>query len=114
MTTSNPVVLAVGQSWNELGFEEKVLAGKATLIDGRKLDADDPVWKEAAVILLGTQYKLDAERLKAISGGKLKGVIRYGIGYDNVDAAAAGRCWTTRWGASQEPGQVREAYEQRF
>jgi D-3-phosphoglycerate dehydrogenase len=86
---SNPVVLAVGQSWNELGFEEKVLAGKATLVDGRKLDANDPVWKEATVILLGTQYKLDAERLKAIAGGKLKGVIRYGIGYDNVDAKAA-------------------------
>jgi D-3-phosphoglycerate dehydrogenase len=86
---SNPVVLVVGQSWNELGFEEKVLAGKATLVDGRKLAADDPVWKEATAILLGTQYKLDAERLKAIAGGNLKGVIRYGIGYDNVDARAA-------------------------
>ncbi len=89
MTTNNPVVLVVGQSWNELGFEEKVLAGKATLVDGRKLAADDPVWKEATAILLGTQYKLDAERLKAIAGGNLKGVIRYGIGYDNVDAKAA-------------------------
>jgi D-3-phosphoglycerate dehydrogenase / 2-oxoglutarate reductase len=90
MSEENSVVIAVGQSWNELGLEEKVLAPTgARLIDGRKLAADDPVWKEATGILLGTQYKLDAERLRAIAGGKLKGVIRYGIGYDNVDAKAA-------------------------
>jgi D-3-phosphoglycerate dehydrogenase / 2-oxoglutarate reductase len=90
MSQEKPVVIAVGQSWNELGLEEKILtAAGATLIDGRKLAADDPVWKEATGILLGTAYKLDAERLRAIAGGKLKGVIRYGIGYDNVDAAVA-------------------------
>ncbi len=90
MTTSNPLVIAVGQSWNELGLEEKVLAPTgARLIDGRKLAADDPLWKEATGILLGTAYKLDDARLRAIAGGQLKGVIRYGIGYDNVDARVA-------------------------
>jgi D-3-phosphoglycerate dehydrogenase / 2-oxoglutarate reductase len=90
MSEETPVVIAVGQSWNELGLEERVLAPTgAKLIDGRKLAADDPLWKEATGILLGTQYKLDADRLRAIAGGKLKGVIRYGIGYDNVDAKAA-------------------------
>jgi len=88
---SNPVVIAIGQSWNELAIEKEVIdAAGATLIDGRQLAADDPIWKEAVVILLGTATKLDAARLAAIKeGGKLKGVIRYGIGYDNVDAKAA-------------------------
>jgi len=90
MSDEKPVVIAVGQSWNELGLEEKILAPTgAKLIDGRKLAADDPLWKEAIGILLGTQHKLDADRLRAIAGGKLKGVVRYGIGYDNVDAKAA-------------------------
>jgi D-3-phosphoglycerate dehydrogenase len=90
MSEEKPVVIAVGQSWNELGLEEKILGPAGVkLIDGRELAADDPVWKQATGILLGTQYKLDAERLRVIAGGKLKGVIRYGIGYDNVDAKTA-------------------------
>jgi D-3-phosphoglycerate dehydrogenase len=90
MSEEKPVVIAVGQSWNELGLEEKILGSAGVkLIDGRELAEDDPVWKQATGILLGTQYKLDAERLRAIAGGKLKGVIRYGIGYDNVDAKTA-------------------------
>src|SRR5690606_15405868 len=90
MTTNTPLVIAVGQSWNDLAIETDILAAAGVrLIDGRALPADDPLWQEAAGILLGTAHRLDRARLQTLAGARLKGVIRYGVGYDNVDAAAA-------------------------
>ena len=90
MSEDKPVVIAIGQSWNDLKIEEKVLADAgAKLVDGRNLPADDPVWNNVTGILLGTGTRLDAGRLADLAKSGCKGVVRYGIGYDNVDAAAA-------------------------
>jgi len=90
MGQDKPVVVAIGQSWNDLKIEEKVLAeAGADLIDGRDLPADDPVWAKVSGILLGTATRLDAARLADLAKAGCKGVVRFGIGYDNVDAKAA-------------------------
>jgi D-3-phosphoglycerate dehydrogenase / 2-oxoglutarate reductase len=90
MSDDRPVVVAIGQSWDDLLIEEKVLekAG-ARIVDGRNLSADDPVWNDVDGVLLGTATKLDPQRLEELAKSGCKGIVRYGIGYDNVDAAAA-------------------------
>lgn len=83
-------VLALGYTWPDLSIEDGVLAAEGhEIVDGRKLPPDDPLWAEASGVLLGTALKLDAARLAAMPN--CKGVVRYGIGYDNVDVAAAER-----------------------
>jgi D-3-phosphoglycerate dehydrogenase / 2-oxoglutarate reductase len=90
MSDDRPVVVALGQSWNDLKIEEEILArAGAAIVDGRKLPAEDPAWDNVAGVLLGTAARLDRERLAALAQSGCKGVVRYGIGYDNVDAAAA-------------------------
>lgn len=90
MSEDRPVVVAIGQSWNDLKIEETVLekAG-ATIVDGRNLSADDPIWNNVDGILLGTAIRLEPERLAELAKSGCKGIVRYGIGYDNVDAAVA-------------------------
>ena len=83
-----PTVIAIGQTWPDLSIEQEVLGeAGADVVDGRGLQPDDPLWAAASGVLLGTAYKLDAARLAALP--RCRGVVRYGIGYDNVDVAAA-------------------------
>ena len=90
MSDARPLVVAVGHSWKDLEIEEKVLAeAGARIVDGRNLATDDPAWSSAAGVLLGTAARFDRERLARLAKSGCKGVVRYGIGYDNVDAAAA-------------------------
>jgi phosphoglycerate dehydrogenase-like enzyme len=87
-TGSHPLVIAIGQTWPDLAIEEQVLGPRGVrIIDGRSLSADDPVWAEAAGILLGTAHKAEGAFLRRLKN--VRGVVRYGIGYDNVDIAAA-------------------------
>jgi len=90
MSEDRPVVVAIGQSWDDLQIEEKVLESSgATIVDGRNLAADDPAWDNVDGVLLGTATSLDPDRLADLARSGCKGIVRYGIGYDNVDAAAA-------------------------
>ena len=90
MSEDRPVVVAIGQSWDDLQIEEKVLEKSgAKIVDGRNLSADDPTWHNVDGVLLGTATSLDPERLAGLAKSGCKGIVRYGIGYDNVDAAAA-------------------------
>jgi D-3-phosphoglycerate dehydrogenase len=90
MSDGKPVVVALGQSWADLKVEELVLArAGARIVDGRNLAPDDPVMANVAGVLLGTADKLDRERLARLAQSGCKAVVRYGIGYDNVDAAGA-------------------------
>jgi D-3-phosphoglycerate dehydrogenase len=86
--TAAPLVIAIGQSWNDLAIETRVLDPDGIrIVDGRKLPPDDPLWAEASGVLLGTAQKLDAARLQHLTG--CRAIVRYGIGYDNVDIGAA-------------------------
>jgi D-3-phosphoglycerate dehydrogenase / 2-oxoglutarate reductase len=83
-------VVALGHSWGDLKIEEEILAAAgARIVDGRNLPADDPVWANVAGVLLGTADRLDRARLEVLAKSGCRAVVRYGIGYDNVDAAAA-------------------------
>ena len=82
-----PIVVAVGHTWPDLSIEQQTLGAYARLIDGRPLQPDDPVWAEASAVLLGTAYKLDPERMRAMPS--CRAIVRYGIGYDNVDIRSA-------------------------
>jgi len=90
MSDGRPVVVALGQSWNDLKIEEEILTRVgAAIVDGRNLPAEHPVWDDVAGVLLGTADRLDRERLAGLAQSGCMGVVRYGIGYDNLDAAAA-------------------------
>jgi D-3-phosphoglycerate dehydrogenase len=90
MSDGRPVVVALGHSWGDLKIEDEILAEAGVrIVDGRELGADDPVWANVFGVLLGTADRLDRERLTWLAQSGCKAVVRYGIGYDNVDAAAA-------------------------
>lgn len=90
MSDASPLVAAVGHSWKDLDIEARVLAeAGARIVDGGALAPDDPTWNDVAGILLGTAARLDREHLTRYAKSGCKGIVRYGIGYDNVDAAAA-------------------------
>ncbi|MBT52532.1 MAG: 3-phosphoglycerate dehydrogenase [Mameliella sp.] len=75
--------LALGHTF-DLSLEREIFADSdITLVDGK--DDYDPAQVEG--ILLGTALQLD--RAKLAEYPNLKGVMRFGIGYDNVDVAAA-------------------------
>jgi D-3-phosphoglycerate dehydrogenase len=81
-------VLALGYTWPDLALEAGILsAASHTVVDGRKLAPDDPQWGRAAGVLLGTAHRLGAAEIGAMPA--LRGIVRYGIGFDNVDIPAA-------------------------
>lgn len=84
------LVVAIGQSWNDLRIEEEVLKNAgARIVDGREIPDDDPVWQKVDGVLLGTAIRVDQDLLVRLANAGCRGIVRYGIGYDNVDAAAA-------------------------
>lgn len=82
-----PIVIAVGHSWPDLSIEQETLGAYARLLDGRPLQPNDPVWAKASAVLLGTASKLDRESMRAMPS--CRAIVRYGIGYDNVDIRSA-------------------------
>jgi len=81
-------VVALGHSWPDLSLEEAALAPEGLrIVDGRDHAPGQGPWAEAAGVLLGTALRLDAARLAALP--RCRAIVRYGMGYDNVDLAAA-------------------------
>jgi D-3-phosphoglycerate dehydrogenase len=88
---ARPVVAIVGPRWPDLSIEEEILEPLDPVI--RSDPGTDPgalrkTLSGADVALAGPDPRLDASALALISG---KGVIRYGVGVDNVDLDAARR-----------------------
>lgn len=84
------IVAAIGQTWPDLAIEQAVLAPQGIeIVDARGIAGDDPLWSKLSGVLLGTAHKLDAAALAALP--RCRGVVRYGIGYDNVDVDAASK-----------------------
>lgn len=82
------IVLAFGHAFSDLTIEQELLAAvDARVVDGNGLPSDSPLWAEVTGVLLGTGERLSAIRLMAMP--KCKAIVRYGIGYDNVDLATA-------------------------
>ena len=81
-------VLALGHTFPDLSIEQGVLAAAgARVIDGNGLPLGSPVWAEVLGVLLGTGERLTEARLRAMP--QCRAVVRYGIGYDDIDVAAA-------------------------
>jgi D-3-phosphoglycerate dehydrogenase / 2-oxoglutarate reductase len=85
------IVAVLGTRYPDLSVEEAILAPRGVrLMPGPGRDSDDivAVAGEAAVVLVGGAVRLDAaviERLSCI------GIVRYGVGVETVDLAAASR-----------------------
>lgn len=81
-------IIAVGHTFKGLEVEKAFFADKdVTLIDGNDLKCEDADWQAADAVMLGTARKLDASAIAALSSCKV--IVRYGMGYDNVDVEAA-------------------------
>jgi D-3-phosphoglycerate dehydrogenase len=80
----------VGTRYQDLALEEAVLAGHGVALrrvdegEGAKLVAE---LRGVDVVLLGSRVYLDASVLASLP--ELRGIVRYGIGLDNVDVVAA-------------------------
>jgi len=85
---SAPIVAAYGHLFPNLHIERDVLdrAG-LQLVDANRCSDDELVALGACGILLGAFQKLDRARLTRLS--TCKGVVRVGIGVDNIDLQAA-------------------------
>jgi len=89
MTESLPVVLALGHRFPSLEVERATLRGVAEVLDASTLAAGDvtAALEGAAVVLLGTKARLDADTIATLS--HCQAIVRYGIGVDNVAVAQA-------------------------
>jgi D-3-phosphoglycerate dehydrogenase len=86
------VVAAMGHRFPDLSVEREILRPVgATLLDLKGLDAPEAVARAALadVVLLGTQVRLDGAAIAGLT--RCRAIVRYGIGTDNVDVAAARR-----------------------
>ena len=82
-------IVAIGHTF-DLEIERRLVEGTGCeLIDGRM--PYDPAAIEG--ILLGTAAKVDAGLISAMP--RLRGIMRYGIGFDNVDVGAARQAGVT-------------------
>ena len=85
-------VAVLGTRYADLGIEEELLGPLGvTLVSG---DGGSPaevlrVAGDAEVILCGSRPVFDAEVLAGLS---CRGIVRYGIGVDSIDTAAAAEC----------------------
>ena len=85
------IVAVLGTRYPDLSVEEAILAPRgARLVSGPGGDPDDIVAlaSDAAVILAGGAVRLDAAVIDRLS---CTGIVRYGVGVENVDLAAASR-----------------------
>jgi D-3-phosphoglycerate dehydrogenase len=90
------VVAIIGARYAELAIEERLLAG-AELRVGAGASAEEIVALagDADVVLAGAAPRFDAAVIARLRG---RGIVRYGVGVDNVDLDAARRAglWVAR------------------
>jgi D-3-phosphoglycerate dehydrogenase / 2-oxoglutarate reductase len=85
---SSPIVAAYGHLFPNLDIERKVLSRAGMqLVDANRCDDDELAALGARGILLGAFKKLDRDRLARLTA--CQGVVRIGMGVDNVDLQAA-------------------------
>jgi D-3-phosphoglycerate dehydrogenase / 2-oxoglutarate reductase len=85
---STPIVAAYGHMFPNLDVEREILRrADIQLVDANPLADEEFASSGAHGILLGPFKKLDGARLASLTA--CKGVVRYGIGVDNVDLQAA-------------------------
>ena len=85
-------VVAIGHRFPDASIESEVFAGTGVRFDSlpsHEFSQLEGPLVSAEVLLIGTLMKLDAERLASLT--HLKGIVRYGIGTDNIDIPAAAR-----------------------
>src|SRR5690606_30472818 len=75
---------SIGHNFLDLTIERQILdpLGVKIVTDGDLRDGK-AAWGDLEGVLVGTQLKIDADRIDAMP--KCKAVSRYGIGVDNVD-----------------------------
>ncbi len=85
---SAPIIAAYGHLFPNLNIERDVLERAGLhLVDANRCSDDELVALGARGILLGAFQKLDRARLTRLTG--CRGVVRVGIGVDNIDLQAA-------------------------
>lgn len=84
------LVVAVDHVFDDLELERSILGGLAEVRDARGFDRDEALaaCQEADAVLLGARFRFDAEAIGRLT--RCRAIVRYGIGVDNVDIAAAG------------------------
>jgi D-3-phosphoglycerate dehydrogenase / 2-oxoglutarate reductase len=83
-------VVAIDHRFGDVSVEEAVLREVgASVVDAEALapDAAAAACVDAEAILIGPRLRFDEERIAALR--RCRVIVRYGIGYDNVDVAAA-------------------------
>jgi D-3-phosphoglycerate dehydrogenase len=85
------VVAVLDHRFPDLSIEADILAelGEVELRDGAGLDRDAAIElaRDADAVLVGARLRLDADALDAIPNCKV--VVRYGVGFENIDIVAA-------------------------
>ncbi len=84
-------VAIIGARWPNIDIELEVLGLRAHQVardPGDTAEAIVAAAGSAEVILAGPGPRLDAETLDGLS---CRGIVRYGVGYDNIDLAAAAK-----------------------
>src|SRR5919197_1364385 len=91
MPRAEATVLALGHRFATLEIERAVFCGIGEVVDGNLLDAGEKTeaLARARAILLGTRGRIDAADVDALESCRI--IVRYGVGVDNVDVAAATR-----------------------
>jgi D-3-phosphoglycerate dehydrogenase / 2-oxoglutarate reductase len=83
-------VVAIDHRFGDVAVEEAVLREVgARVVDAEALppDAAAAACVDAEAILIGPRLRFDEERIGALQ--RCRVIVRYGVGYDNVDVAAA-------------------------
>lgn len=84
-------VAIIGARWSDIELEAEILgvsAAEITTDPGGSSEAIVAAAGRADVILAGPRPQFDAVTLGQL---KCRGIVRYGVGYDNVDVSAAAR-----------------------
>lgn len=83
------MILVLGHRFNDLAIETDVVGPDIELVDGRHLDDVSlrAALEQADAILLGTGDRIDGERIASLK--RCRGIVRYGVGLDNIDVDAA-------------------------
>lgn len=85
---SAPIVLAAGHTFADIDIERNIFSSEGIeVVDARSLDLKDELWGRANGLLAGTAIKVDSQLIGRLAN--CEGIVRYGIGYDNVDVNAA-------------------------
>lgn len=89
MNSSLPIVLALGHRFASLEIERSTLRGVAEVLDGNTMPTGEraDTLQIASIVMLGTGGRLDAGTILSMSA--CRGIVRYGIGVDNIDVGQA-------------------------